>query len=58
MNHTNDLKIIELAFQKETGVLIYLETVADADTIQKEIMNPLMKHEQEPINTVLSIIKF
>ncbi|PGA92726.1 spore germination protein [Bacillus toyonensis] len=58
LNHTNDLKIIELPSQKETGVLLYLETVADADTIQKEIMNPLMEHTQDPIGTVLSTVKF
>ncbi|PEF41507.1 spore germination protein [Bacillus wiedmannii] len=58
LNHTNDLKIIELPLQKETGILLYLETVADADTIQKEIMNPLMEHKQAPIDTVISTVKF
>ncbi|MED2777023.1 spore germination protein [Bacillus thuringiensis] len=58
LNDTNDLKIIELPFPKDTGVLVYLETVSDTDKIQKEIMDPLMEHTQESIDTVISTVKF
>jgi spore germination protein KA len=53
--HSHDVRWEQINFNKKKGIILYLESVADQDKIEKTVIVPMHKNDNEVIEQIIPI---